>query len=350
MVGARPEFIQCAPVIREVTKKHQIQLIHTGQHYDYFVNNIIYDELKIPNPDINLGVGSSSHGIQTGEMMKKLDKYLSSNTPSLILVFGDTNSTLAGALVGVKKHIMVCHIESGMRSYDRTMPEEINRVLVDHCSDVLFCSTKTAIFNLKKEGLVNNVYLSGDVSIDSLRFNKKIAEKKSNILNELDLEIKDYYLITLHRAGNTDNKNTLKRIITGIQKIKGEKIFPLHPRTEKRLKQFGLYDALSQNVKITNPLGYFDFIKLMENSKKIITDSGGIQKEAYILKIPCITIRKNTEWVDTVKDGWNVLVGDDPDLIFDMATNFSPNKSQTNIFGKNASKKILQTINSFDGQ
>jgi UDP-N-acetylglucosamine 2-epimerase (non-hydrolysing) len=345
VIGARPEFIQSSPVIRELIKNNiQFQLIHTGQHYDYMMNKIFYDELKIPNPSINLEVGSGSHATQTGEMLKRVEQHLLSSKPSIVVVFGDTNSTLAGALAGVKENIPIGHVESGMRSYDRTMPEEINRVLVDHCSDVLFCSTKSAIQNLKKEGITKNVYFSGDVTIDALRYNEKISDERSHILETLDLIENDYYIVTLHRKGNVENNETLKRILNGIVNIDDKIIFPLHPRTRNKLKELRLYDSLKNKIDLIDPLGYYDFIKLLKNSKKVITDSGGIQKEAYILKKPCITIRNTTEWIETVEDGWNILVGDNPDLVTRAAKSFIPAKTQSNIFGYNASKKIVKIL------
>ena len=345
IVGARPNFIKCAPLSRELRKEFDEIIIHTGQHYDYEMNKVFFDELNIPEPDYHLGVGSGTHGEQTGEMLKKTEEVLIKEKPDLVLVFGDTNTTLAGALAASKLHIKVGHIEAGLRSFDRRMPEETNRVLTDHCSDLLFCPTETAVENLKKEGGVNNgVHLTGDVMVDALKENIEIAEKKSKILNELDLKPKEYYLATVHRAESTDEFIRLKSIVDAFCEIKNL-VFPCHPRTEKFLKRFGLWDKLTKKIKVIKPVGYLDMLILEKNAKKILTDSGGIQKEAYILKIPCITLRENTEWVETVADGWNVLVGANKEKIVKKANDFEPKNKQRNVFGSgDASEKIVEVI------
>ena len=343
IVGVRPEFIQCTPVLKELKKSHETVLIHAGQHYDYEMNKVFFEDLKIPEPDYHLDVGSGLHGYQTGEILKKAEKVLLEEQPDFTLVFGDTNTTLGGALAGAKLHINVGHVEAGMRSFDKSMPEEINRVLADHCSDLLFCSTRTAVENLKREGITNEVYLTGDVMVDSLLYNKEIAESKSTILNDLDLKSKEYLVATIHRASNTDNKENIKNIADAFSELDEEIIFPVHPRTEKFLKEYGLYAKLKASVKLIKPLGYLDFLKLMTHAKKIITDSGGIQKEAYILKVPCITLRDNTEWVETIGDGWNVLVGANKEKIVKMVKEFEPLlKTHKDRFGSgDASGKIV---------
>ena len=343
VIGARPQFIKMAPVSRELRKHFDEIVIHTGQHYDYGMNKIFFDELKIPEPDYHLGVGSGTHAYQTGEMLKRIEEVLMEEKPDFVLIYGDTNSTLAGALAGAKLHIKVGHVEAGMRSFDKSMPEEINRILTDHCSDLLFCSTKTAVLNLKREGIINGVYLTGDVMVDSLLYNKEIAESKSAILNDLDLKNKRYLVATIHRASNTDDRENLRNIVDAFSEAEERIIFPVHPRTEKFLKAYGLYDKLKASIKLTKPLGYLDFLKLMNHAKKIITDSGGIQKEAYILKVPCITLRENTEWVETVEEGWNVLVGADKEKIVKMVKEFEPSlKTHKTRFGnENASREIV---------
>lgn len=349
IVGVRPQFIKASVVSKELRKKHEEILIHTGQHYDYEMNNVFFSELNIPEPDYFLGIGSGSHGYQTGEMLKKIEDVLLKEEPDLVLTYGDTNSTLAGALAAAKLHITNAHVESGLRSFDRSMPEEINRVLVDHCSDVLFCPTKNAVDNLKNEGVVDNVYLTGDVMADSLLYYRQIAETKSSILDDLDLKNKNYYITTIHRASNTDNKENLNNIIDAFFELNKNIIFPVHPRTEKFLKEYGVYDKLKSSVKLVKPLGFLDFIKLMNHAKMILTDSGGIQKEAYILKVPCITLRENTEWVETIEDGWNVLVGSNKDKIIEMVNDFHPSlKTYKNRFGNgNASEKIASIIDDY---
>jgi UDP-N-acetylglucosamine 2-epimerase (non-hydrolysing) len=323
---------------------HNEIIIHTGQHYDYEMNKVFFDELKIPEPDYHLGVGSGSHGEQTGEMLKRTEEVLMNEEPDLVFVFGDTNSTLAGALAASKLHIKVGHIEAGLRSYDKSMPEEINRVLTDHCSDILFCPTETSVENLEREGVTNGVYLTGDVMVDALKGNIEIAEKKARILNELDLKPKEYYLATVHRAENTDDFNKLKSIVDAFCAVENL-VFPCHPRTEKYLKDYGLWDGLAENVRVIKPVGYLDMLVLEKNAKKILTDSGGVQKEAYIFEVPCITLRNTTEWTETVEDGWNVLVDANKEKIVRMSDEFEPKGKQRNVFGEgDASEKIAKII------
>jgi len=344
IVGARPNFIKMAPVSIEIRKEFEEILIHTGQHYDYEMDKVFFEELNIPEPDYHLGVGSGSQGYQTGEMIKRIEEVLMKENPDLVLVYGDTNTTLAGALAAVKLHIKVGHIEAGLRSFDKRMPEEINRALTDHCSDLLFCPTETAVGNLKREGVTKDVYLTGDVMVDGLKENIGIAEKKARILNELDLKPKEYYLATVHRAENTDDFNKLKSIVDAFCAIENL-VFPCHPRTEKYLKDYGLWDRLVENVNVIKPVGYLDMLVLEKNAKKILTDSGGVQKEAYIFKVPCITLRENTEWVETVEDGWNVLVGASREKIVEVVNKFEAKGKQRNIFGEErASEKVVEVV------
>lgn len=312
------------------------------------MNKIFFDELHIPEPDYHLSVGSGLHGYQTGEMIKRIEEVLMKEMAEMVLVYGDTNSSLAGALTASKLRVKVGHIEAGLRSFDRRMPEEINRILADHCSDLLFCPTKTAVENLKREGIRKGVYLTGDVMVDVLKENINIAERKSEVLNKLNLEPKGYYLATLHRAENTDDPIRLKNIVNAFCKIENL-VFPCHPRTEKCLKKFGLWDTLLPTVNIIKPVGYFDMLILEKNAYKILTDSGGVQKEAYILKVPCITLRDNTEWVETVEDGWNVLVGADREAIIKMVNDFGPKGEQRDVFGDGkASERIVKVIEEHD--
>lgn len=345
IVGARPQFIKAAPVSKEIRKEHEEILIHTGQHYDYHLSKIIFDDLNVPEPDYNLNIGSFSHGEQTGRMLIELEKVLLQIRPDLVLVYGDTNSTLAGALAASKLQIPLGHIEAGLRSFDRSMPEEINRILADHASNILFAPTKKALDNLTREGINNGVYLTGDVMYDALLYNIKIAER-SQVLEKLDLDPKEYMLATVHRQSNTDNPENLASILDAFSELDKRIIFPLHPRTEKFIKSHGLEKMIDRNITITRPLGYLDFLWLEKNAAKILTDSGGVQKEAYILKVPCITLRDSTEWVETVEDGWNVLTGADKNSIIERARTFEPIGNQGNVFGDGkASKKICDIIN-----
>ena len=347
IVGARPQFIKCSPVSKELRNDHQEILLHTGQHYDYEMSKLFFEELGIPKPDYNLGVGSGSHARQTGKMLIEIEKILLKEHPDFVLVYGDTNSTFAGALAAVKLHIPIGHVEAGLRSFDKTMPEEINRILTDHASDVFFAPTKTAVENLREEGIIDGVYLSGDVMYDALLHNITIAAK-SKILEKLDIESKKYFLVTIHRQSNTDDTKNLSHILEALSRIDGKVIFPVHPSTRKFIEMHGLEKKMNSNVLLVNPVGYIDFLWLEKNAVKILTDSGGIQKEAYFLKIPCITLRENTEWVETVEDGWNVLVGSDKEKIVDAALSFTPSKKQSDHFGDGkAGKRIKETNNHF---
>lgn len=346
VIGARPQFIKYAPLSKELRKNHHDVLVHTGQHYDYNMNKVFFDELDIATPDYNLDIGSGTHAHQTGEMLKGIEDILIKEQPSLVMVYGDTNSTLAGALAAAKLHVKVAHVEAGLRSFDKSMPEEINRILADHCSDYLFCPTQTAVNNLKVEGITDGVYLTGDVMVDALNSNKEIAER-SDILDKLGLSSKPYLVVTLHRASNTDVRQNLANIVQSLIELgkMGELIiFPVHPRTIKILKEYGLYDMVKTGVKVIEPLGYFDFLKLLNHARKILTDSGGIQKEAYILKVPCITLRENTEWVETVQDGWNVLAGTDTYKIVELARYFEPKSPNSNLYGRGSCEKISGII------
>lgn len=353
VVGARPNFVKLAPVSRELRKRFNEIIIHTGQHYNYEMDKIFFDDLGIPAPDYHLGIGSGSHGQQTGDMLQKIEEALVAEKPDAVIVFGDTNSTLAGALAAAKLHIKVIHIEAGLRSYDRNMPEEVNRVLVDHCSDLLLCPTETAVENLLKEGITRDVYLTGDVMVDAQRDCIQIAEKRSHILEDLSLEPKGYCLATVHRASNTDDPEKARAITEAFCEI-GDLVFPCHPRAEKYLRQYGLWDDLDKKARIIKPVGYLDMLMLEKNARKILTDSGGVQKEAYLLGVPCVTLRDETEWVETVQDGWNVLVGADKDKIISEALNFKPEKGRQDVFGNGDASirtaKLIEKLASKTGE
>jgi UDP-N-acetylglucosamine 2-epimerase (non-hydrolysing) len=277
-------------------------------------------------------------------MLKKVEAALIAEEPDAVIVYGDTNSTLAGGLAAAKLHIRCAHIEAGLRSYDKNMPEEINRMLVDHCSDMLLCPTQTAVDNLKKEGITKNVYLTGDVMVDAQRDCLRIAEEKSRILKSLKRKDKDYFLATVHRASNTDDRNNLAAIVMALEAL-SDVVFPCHPRTEKYLKDFGLWQGLADRINLIKPVGYLDMLLLEKSAKKIITDSGGVQKEAYLLGVPCITLRDGTEWVETVEDGWNILVGPNREEIVDAARGFEPDHERQDVFGKgDASARIAELV------
>lgn len=287
IIEARHQFVKCAPLSRAIRIDHEKILVHTGQHYDPEMSNIFFKELQIPKPDYNLGVGSGNHGEQSGKMLIEIEKILLKEKPDIVLVYGDTNSTLAGALAASKLHIKVAHVEAGLRSFDLTMPEEINRVLTDHISDLLFCPTETAVLNLKKEGITTGVYNVGDVMLDALEYNIKIAEEKATVLEDLGLSSTEYLVATVHRASNTDNFRNLSSIVNAFCDTDFPIVFPVHPRTEKYLKKYGLWEKLCEKIKVIPPLGYLEMLKLMVHSRKILTDSGGVQKETYTLGVPC---------------------------------------------------------------
>ena len=344
IVGARPQFIKEYAVSKELKKVFDCILIHTGQHYDFEMSQVFFDQLKISEPDYNLGVGSGPQGKQTGEMLGKIEEVLLKEKPDGVLVYGDTNSTLAGALAATKMRIPLGHVEAGLRSFDKTMPEETNRVLTDHASDFLFAPTKTAVNNLEYEGIKNGVYLTGDVMSDTLSQIIPLT-KRTDILKKLKIESKQYLLTTIHRQSNTDDPNNLSALLDSLSETKETIVFPVHPRTEKFIKTHQLENNIGKNIVLTKPLGYFEFLCLEQNAKKILTDSGGIQKEAYLLKIPCITLRENTEWVETVEDGWNVLVGTNKEKILHAVHHFEPKGKQRNIFGDgHASKTIVSLL------
>jgi UDP-GlcNAc3NAcA epimerase len=320
IVGARPQFIKVGPILRALARHNrehpqraiQEMLVHTGQHYDYQMSQVFFDELGLKSPEYHLGVGSGSHAYQTGEMLPRIEAVLLKEEPDLVMVYGDTNTTLAGALTAAKLHVPVAHVEAGLRSFNRRMPEEVNRVLTDHISDLLFCPTQTAVKNLEREGVTKGVFWVGDVMYDAALTYAKLAEQKSHILQRLGLELKKYALATVHRAENTDDPECLRGIFQGLESIGCAGlpvIFPMHPRTRQQVHALGLNASC---VSVIEPVSYLDMLMLEKNARVILTDSGGVQKEAFFFEVPCITLREETEWVETVEAGWNVLVGCDP--------------------------------------
>ena len=347
VVGARPQFIKAAPVCRVLRQSFTEILVHTGQHYDANMSEVFFHQMGIPEPDVNLGIGSGLHGEQTGNMLSTIEKILLDEKPDAVLVYGDTNSTLAGALAAAKLQLPVAHIEAGLRSYNRTMPEEINRVMTDHCADHCYCPTQTAVDNLKKEGITRGVFLTGDVMYDAALHFSKIADKQSDILDRLDLALRSYVLGTIHRPANTDDKSALEQIVNGLVRSGLTVVFPVHPRTRKALGEFNLLGLLEQSpqIRLIDPVGYLDMIRLEKNAQKIITDSGGIQKEAYFYRVPCITVRPQTEWVETVQEGWNVLVPPEESIIAETLRSFNPDSPIHHLFGDgHASEKIVRDL------
>jgi UDP-N-acetylglucosamine 2-epimerase (non-hydrolysing) len=312
------------------------------------MSEVFFEELAIPKPDYNLGIGSGTHGRQTGAMLGAIEDVLEREEPEIVLVYGDTNSTLAGALAAAKMHVPVAHVEAGLRSFDRRMPEEVNRVLTDHASDILFCPTATAVRNLAAEGVTEGVFLVGDVMVDAMNHNRAIAEERSRILEDAGVRPGEYLVVTVHRPSNTDSRENMAAIIGALGEAGVPVVFPVHPRTRKFLLGYDLLAAMPENIRITEPLGYLDMLRLMAHAKKILTDSGGVQKEAYMLGVPCITLRENTEWVETVEAGWNVLVGAGRKEILRAIRSFTPGGEQKLCFGDgDASYKVAQILSGY---
>jgi len=348
IIGARPQFIKVKPLVDELRRrKVEHILVHTGQHYDYEMSKTFFVELDIPEPAYNLEVGSHTQGKQTALMLERTEKVLLKERPDIAIVYGDTNSTLAGALAAAKLNIPVAHIEAGLRSYRLDMPEEINRVLTDHISGFLFCPTTASVSNLKKEGITQGVYLVGDVMYDIFESRKsKIENKEAKILQELNLKPKEYLLLTIHRQENTDNVENVEAILSALIETKQKTVFPIHPRTEKTMRRItnpGL--RAFKDFLVIKPVNYLDMLILEKNARKVLTDSGGVQKEAYWFGIPCITLRNETEWVETVKDGCNTLAGTDREKITNAITQFNPRKTPDKCFGNGqAAEKIVTTL------
>ena len=356
ILGARPQFIKAGSVSREIAKHNEIQeiIVHTGQHYDANMSDVFFDEMKIPKPNYFLGIGGKSHGAMTGQMIEKIEEVALKEKPNWIMVYGDTNSTLAGAIVASKLHIKLAHIEAGLRSFNMKMPEEVNRILTDRVSDILFCPTQTAVENLKKEGFpfklsTNNYQLItnvGDVMQDGAIFYKQFA-KQPEATKSQQLKTNDYILCTIHRAENTDDENRLKNIFEALNEIAQEKqvVLPLHPRTKKIIDNLELK---IENLTLIDPVGYLEMVWLIDNCSLVMTDSGGLQKEAYFFKKPCITLREETEWVELVEIGANVLVGANRKkiiLAYKNNSKFEIRNSKLDLYGNGqASKKIVREL------
>ena len=348
VIGARPQFIKCAPVSKVIRKYFKEVLVHTGQHYDHEMSSAFFEELNIPEPDYDLGVGSDSHSAQTAKMLIALEKVVEKNKPDLMMVYGDTNSTLAGSLVASKLLIPLAHVEAGLRSYNRNMPEEINRICSDRISDLLFCPTGTAKKNLENEDIRKNVYMVGDVMKDLILHTIRSKNFKKRYLGNILFRKEPFCYLTIHRQENTDDAARFKKIFNLIGNVKYKVIFPMHPRTRKQIHKNKI--KMPDNVCITKPISYFESLAFQMNAEFVITDSGGIQKESYILGTPCITIRDETEWTETLKNGFNKLVGVDTKKFMSavdkcITLKLKPND---NLFGHgDASEKITKVIRKY---
>jgi UDP-GlcNAc3NAcA epimerase len=331
VVGARPQFIKAAAVSGLIRQHHTEILVHTGQHYDERMSDVFFDELDMPRPEHNLHVGSGAQGAQTGAMLAGIEDVLLEEKPDWLLVYGDTNSTLAGALAAAKLHVPVAHVEAGLRSFNRRMPEEVNRVVCDHLSALLFCPSDTAARNLKAEGITRGVHTIGDVMVDTLALARRRADTRSRILDHLNIGAGRYVLATVHRAENTDDPQRLARIMAAFNAVDEVVVLPLHPRSRKALAALNV--CLSDNVRVIDPVGYLDMVMLAKAARLIATDSGGVQKEAYWLGIPCVTLRDETEWVETVDAGWNVLAGSGTEAISTAIRNFAPPAVRPSLYG-----------------
>ena len=329
IVGARPQFIKAAPVSRVLAGRHEELLVHTGQHYDETLSAIFFDELGMGAPDYQLAVGSGPTGEQIGTMMRRLGPLLHEVEPDVVLVYGDTHSTLAAAIVAAHADTLLAHVEAGLRSGNRSMPEEVNRVLTDHASDMLFAPTERAVTSLAEENIEAGVHLTGDVMVDSLA--AASSHGMSDILERLSLTPNAFVVATIHRAANTDDRDRLTGIMGALTALEDRVVLPLHPRTKDRLEATGQLEWVTDNIEIIEPVGYLDFVTLLEAAAHVITDSGGVQKEAFLLKTPCVTLRTETEWPETLNGGWNVLA--EPSRLQRVVDRSKPSANRTEPFG-----------------
>jgi UDP-GlcNAc3NAcA epimerase len=333
VVGARPQFIKAAPLSQELRREHHEVLLHTGQHYDDSMSGLFFRELGIPEPDYNLGVGSGSHGRQTGAMLESIEAVLEREQPDWMVVYGDTNSTLAGALAAAKLHVPVAHIEAGVRSYNRRMPEEVNRVLTDHVARLLFCPTPGSVVNLRREGITEGVHHVGDVMYDALRMFLPRALQRASVLEQMGYEPGSYALLTVHRAENVDSDARLTRLMDAMRQIELPIIFPVHPRTQKRLEALGLIDRLGPRIRLLPPVGYLDMLLLQSQALAVLTDSGGVQREANYLSVPSVILRAETEWPELVEAGASHLAGDGLEAVTTEWLRAAPRVPPCQMFG-----------------
>ncbi len=349
ILGTRPEIIKMSPLIRECERRNiDYFILHTGQHYSFEMDKAFFDDLELPKPAYNLEIGSGSHAEQTGKIMVGIEKVILDEKPDVVLVQGDTNTVLAGSLAASKVNIKIGHVEAGLRSYDRSMPEEINRIVADHVSNILFVPTELSKQNLLKEGIEESkIFVTGNTIVDAVFQNLEISNNRGNVLNDLKLKSKEYFLLTSHRAENVDNREQMSKILKGISMIQEEfsipVVFPVHPRTEKRIREFGFS---LEGIKSIKPVSFLEFLQLEANARLVLTDSGGVQEETCILGTPCITLRDNTERPETLEVGSNILAGVESDRIMQSAVKMTHgNKSWINPFGDGkAAEKIIDTL------
>lgn len=353
VLGARPQFVKAATVSRAIRNVANCEIseiiIHTGQHYDEKMSKVFFDELDIPSPHYNLGISELSHGAMTGRMLESIETVILREAPDCVLVYGDTNSTLAGALAAAKLHVPVAHVEAGLRSFNMRMPEEINRIVTDRVSKLLFCPTDAAVENLASEGIMAGLHNVGDVMYDAVLHYGAKAKHESKIVDDLELTDCGFVMATCHRQENTDDLVRMTGIIAALARISEDLpvVFPMHPRTHKRLLQLGL-DALIKRLRVIEPVSYLEMIALERRASGIVTDSGGVQKEAYFFGVPCITMREETEWIETVASGWNCLAGADPERIvaaYEAQIGFDRAAERPEFYGDGrAAEKILAAV------
>jgi UDP-GlcNAc3NAcA epimerase len=345
IVGARPQFVKAGVVSRAIRAVGEEILVHTGQHYDHELSDVFFEELDVPAPDYNLGVESDTHGRQTARMIAAIEPVVEETDPDVLLLYGDTNSTLAGAIVGSKCDVIVAHVEAGLRSDNREMPEEINRILTDHASDLCFAPSERAVERLRGEGITDGVHWTGDVMYDNVLAVQDRLADRSSILAELGLSANEFVLATVHRQGNTDDRAKLESILDGLATAPLPVVFPAHPRTVDRLQEYDLWERATADFEVVDPLGYLDFVRLLETADRVVTDSGGVQKEAFFLETPCVTLREETEWTETVDCGWNELVGTDVESIREALRDDRPREATPNPYGDGqASHQIAEIL------
>ena len=351
IVGARPQFIKAAPLSKAIAESENLMevMVHTGQHYDYALSQQFFDELGLPTPQYNLEIGSARHAVQMGQILIKLDAVLEIEKPDMVIVFGDTNSTAAAAIAAAKNNIPLAHVEAGLREWNKMIPEEINKLLTDSVTDLYFSPTKTGVENLKKSGITQNVFNTGDIGIDLIVNNLDKIENNQSILKNLEMTGGSYFFMTCHRASNTNDVENLKQILSIFEDINEPIIFPIHPRTRATIEQNGLGHFLEKkNVKVINPIGFWDTQTLIRYAKMVLTDSGGVVKEAYFHQVPCLIMDKQIEWIESVNEGWSHIVGANRSLILEKIANFGIPSVQSHFLGNGtAAKKIVEHIFQF---